>query len=59
MSASSACACLQSASLERRVAGEVAQLTRDRDDLQRQCADLQRRQTQFQHEIRRKVGFYI
>lgn len=37
----------------------MAQLTRDRDDLQRQCADLQRRQTQFQHEIRRKVGFYI
>ena len=38
------------------MAGEVAQLTRERDDLQRQCADLQRRQTQFQHEVRRKVG---
>ena len=36
--------------------GEVNQLSKDRDDAQKQCADLQRRHAQAQHEIRRKVS---
>lgn len=41
---------------ENSLQSEVAQLTRDKDEAQKRCADLQRRQAQFQHESRRKVG---
>ena len=36
---------------------EVAQLRTDRDEAQKRCADLQRRQAQSLHETRRKVSF--
>ena len=41
---------------ENSLQSEVAQLTRDRDEAQKRCADLQRRQAQSQHETRRKVA---
>lgn len=40
---------------ESHLQGELSQATRDRDEAQKQCADLQRRHAQAQHEIRRKV----
>ncbi|KAL0027634.1 hypothetical protein WJX79_004272 [Trebouxia sp. C0005] len=39
---------------ERHLQGQLSQLSKDRDDAQKQCADLQRRHAQSQHEIRRK-----
>ena len=40
---------------ESHLQGQLSQLFKDRDDAQKQCADLQRRHAQSQHEIRRKV----
>lgn len=40
---------------ESHLQAELSQTIRDRDEAQKQCADLQRRHAQAQHEIRRKV----
>ena len=40
---------------ESHLQGELSQTIRDKDEAQKQCADLQRRHAQAQHEIRRKV----
>lgn len=40
---------------ESHLQGELSQTSRDKEEAQKQCADLQRRHAQAQHEIRRKV----
>ena len=39
--------------------GELSQISRDKDEAQKHCADLQRRHAQAQHEIRRKVHYSL
>lgn len=40
---------------ESHLQAELSQTIRDKDEAQKQCADLQRRHAQAQHELRRKV----